>query len=53
MIDALLVLHADTTAVPLSKLLELIDEPAAEPAVMAAVDDLRERALVWGDASCG
>jgi hypothetical protein len=50
-IDALLVLHADTTAVPLSKLLELIDEPAAEPAVTAAVDDLRERALVWGDAS--
>ncbi|BBX00512.1 DNA-binding protein [Mycolicibacterium moriokaense] len=50
-IDALLVLHADTTAVPLSKLLELIDDPSAEVVVTAALEDLRERALVWGDAS--
>jgi hypothetical protein len=50
-IDALLVLHADTTAVPLSKLLELINEPTAEPAVTTAVDDLVQRALVWGDVS--
>ncbi len=50
-IDALLVLQADTTAVPLSKLLELIGDPSVESAVMAAVDDLRERALAWGDAS--
>src|SRR5437868_1051551 len=44
-IDALLVLHADTTAVPLSKLLELIGDSAAESVVTAAVDDLRERVL--------
>lgn len=50
-IDALLVLHADTTAVPLSKLLELIDDASAETAVVTAVDHLRERALVWGDTS--
>ncbi|MBY0289010.1 MAG: helicase-associated domain-containing protein [Mycobacteriaceae bacterium] len=50
-IDALLVLHADTTAVPLSKLLELIGDPSAETVVMGAVENLRERALVWGDDS--
>jgi hypothetical protein len=48
-LDALLVLHADTTAVPLTKLFELIGDRAAENVVTAAVDDLRERALVWGD----
>ena len=48
-IDGLLVLHADTTAVPLSKLLELVGGAGAEATVTAAVDDLRERALVWGD----
>ncbi len=47
-IDALLVLRADTTAVPLSKLLELIGDGGAESVVMGAVEDLRERALVWG-----
>lgn len=50
-IDALLVLRADTTAVPLSKLLELIGNAGAETVVMGAVEDLRERALVWGDDS--
>jgi hypothetical protein len=50
-LDALLVLHADTTAVPLTKLLELIGDRANEETVTAAVDDLRERALVWGDAT--
>lgn len=50
-IDALLVLRADTTAVPLSKLLELIGDGGAESVVMGAVEDLRERALVWGDDS--
>ncbi|MGO4447157.1 helicase-associated domain-containing protein [Mycobacterium sp. 2YAF39] len=50
-IDALLVLHADANAVPLSKLLELIGDSAAEAVVTAAVDDLRERVLVWGDDS--
>ena len=49
-LDALLVLHAETAAVPLTKLVELIGERATEDAVIAAVDDLRERALVWGDA---
>ncbi len=50
-LDALLVLHADTAAVPLTKLLALIGDRAGEDAVTAAVDDLRERALVWGDAT--
>lgn len=48
-LDALLVLHADTAAVPLSKLVALIGDRATENTVTAAVDDLRERALVWGD----
>lgn len=48
-LDALLTLHADTTAIPLTKLHELVDGRASEDAVTAAVDDLRERALVWGD----
>ena len=50
-LDALLVLHADTAAVPLTKLLALIGDRAEEDAVTAAVDDLRERALVWGDSA--
>ncbi|BBZ64392.1 DNA-binding protein [Mycolicibacterium monacense] len=48
-LDALLVLHADTTAVPLTKLFELIGGRADEGAIVVAVDDLRARALVWGD----
>jgi hypothetical protein len=50
-LDALLVLHADTAPVPTSKLLALIDERAPEGDVIDALDDLRERALVWGDAA--
>jgi hypothetical protein len=50
-LDALLVLHADTTAVPLAKLLALIGERADEDTVGVALEDLRERALVWGDSS--
>jgi hypothetical protein len=50
-LDGLLVLHADTAAVPLTKLLALIGERANEDTVTAALDDLRERALVWGDAT--
>jgi len=50
-LDGLLVLHADTAAVPLTKLLALIGERAGEDTVTAAVEDLRERALVWGDAT--
>lgn len=48
-IDALLVLHADTAAVPVTKLVELIGDRAPEEAITTAVDDLRERVLVWGD----
>lgn len=50
-LDALLVLHADTAAVPVTKLMELIGDRAPEAAVNEAVDDLRDRALVWGDAT--
>jgi hypothetical protein len=50
-LDALLVLHADTAAVPLTKLLALIGDRASGSAVTAAIDDLRARALVWGDAT--
>jgi hypothetical protein len=48
-LDALLVLHADTAAVPMTKLLALIGDRVSEDTVTSAVDDLRERALVWGD----
>jgi Helicase conserved C-terminal domain len=48
-IDALLVLHADTAPVPVAKLLTLIGDRAPEPEVLAALDDLKERALAWGD----
>jgi hypothetical protein len=51
LLDGLLVLHADTAAVPLAKLLALVGDRAPESAVAAALDDLRERALVWGDAT--
>ncbi|MBV8862929.1 MAG: helicase-associated domain-containing protein [Mycobacterium sp.] len=49
MIDALLVLHADTAPVQVAKLLALIGDRAPEPDVLDALDDLKERALVWGD----
>lgn len=48
-LDALLVLHADTTTVPVAKLVALIGERADEPSVLTALADLRERALAWGD----
>jgi Helicase conserved C-terminal domain len=48
-IDALLVLHADSEPVSITKLLALIDGRAPEPDVFDALDDLKERALVWGD----
>ncbi|HZE14578.1 MAG TPA: DNA-binding protein, partial [Mycobacterium sp.] len=48
-IDALLVLHADTAGVPVAKLLTLIGERAPEADVARALEDLKERALVWGD----
>ncbi|BBU21375.1 helicase-associated domain-containing protein [Mycobacterium xenopi] len=49
LIDALLVLHADTAPVPVAKLLTLIGARAPEAEVLAALNDLKERALVWGD----
>jgi hypothetical protein len=48
-LDALLVLHAEVTAVPVAKLVALIGERADENALLTALDDLRARALVWGD----
>lgn len=50
-IDALLTLHADTTAVTFSELTGVLGERADSRAVAGAVDDLMERALVWGDTS--
>jgi len=48
-IDALLVLQADTAPVPVAKLLTLIGDRAPEAEVLDALDDLKDRALVWGD----
>ena len=48
-LDAMLTLHAETTAVTVTELSELLGERADGAAVHAAVDALRERALVWGD----
>ncbi|MCG5431158.1 helicase C-terminal domain-containing protein [Mycobacterium sp. MYCO198283] len=50
-IDALLVLQADTAAVPLTKLHALIGDRAPRDAVADAVEALRDRALVWGEDS--
>ena len=50
-LDALLVLQADTTPVPTAKLLALIGDRAPEADVVGALDDLRRRALVWGEAT--
>jgi hypothetical protein len=50
-LDALLVLQADTTPVPTAKLLALIGDRAPHADVVAALDDLRQRTLVWGDAA--
>ena len=49
-IDALLVLQADTAPAPVAKLLTLIGDRAPETDVLAALEDLKARALVWGDA---
>src|SRR6185312_13471420 len=50
-LDALLLLHAESEAVPLTKLFASFGERGAEKQLTAAVDDLRARALVWGDAA--
>ena len=48
-IDALLVLQADTAPVPVAKLLTLIGDRAPEAEVLDALADLKARALAWGD----
>lgn len=48
-LDALLVLRADAEPVPTAKLLALIGDRAPEGDVLDAVDDLRQRVLVWGE----
>ena len=48
-LDALLVLQADAGGVPFAKLVALIGERAPEAAITEALDDLRDRALAWGD----
>ena len=48
-LDALLLLRADGETVPLAKLVALIGARAGEDDLSAAVDDLKARALVWGD----
>ncbi|MEB3979969.1 helicase-associated domain-containing protein [Mycobacterium sp. 663a-19] len=50
-LDALLVLQADTAPVPTAKLLALIGDRAPEADVLRALDDLRQRALVWGESA--
>lgn len=48
-LDGLLVLHADASAVPSSLLVDLVGGRAPRAAIADALDDLRDRALVWGD----
>ncbi|OBG46837.1 DNA-binding protein [Mycobacterium alsense] len=50
-LDALLVLQADSAPVPTAKLVALIGDRAPEADVVGALDDLRQRALVWGEAA--
>lgn len=48
-LDALVVLQAESAPVPVAKLLALIGERALQFDVIAALDDLKQRALAWGD----
>ncbi|WP_183468054.1 helicase-associated domain-containing protein [Mycolicibacterium iranicum] len=48
-LDALLTLHAETTTATFGELAELFGERADHADLRAAVDDLCDRALVWGD----
>jgi hypothetical protein len=48
-LDALLLLRADGELVRPAKLIALIGDRADEVDVNAAVDDLKARALIWGD----
>jgi len=52
-IDALLVLEADTATVAVADLLTLIGERAPAAAVTEALTDLIERALCWGSPETG
>ncbi len=49
-LDALFDLDAEERAVPVADLLGLVADRAPHADVLAALADLRERALVWGDA---
>lgn len=48
-LDALLLAHADTVAVPADRLPALLGQRAPEADIRAALADLATRALVWGD----
>ena len=48
-VDALLVLHADTAAVPVTKLATLLGDRMTETDLNTALQTLRQRAIVWGD----
>lgn len=50
LLDGLLTLGADHDFVPVEVLIGLAGKDASRAAVQAALADLRERALVWGDA---
>ncbi|MGF2945600.1 helicase-associated domain-containing protein, partial [Mycobacterium sp. Lab-001] len=50
-LDALLVLQADSMPVPSAKLLALIGDRAPQADAIAALDALKERALAWGEAA--
>ncbi|MBJ7341057.1 helicase-associated domain-containing protein [Mycolicibacterium sp.] len=50
-LDALLVLKADGGGVPVTELVTLIGDRATPEDVHTALDDLRARALAWGDAA--
>ena len=48
-LDALLLLRADRTPVPAAQAVGLLESRAPAAAVLATLDGLRERALLWGD----
>jgi hypothetical protein len=48
-IDTLLVLHAESAPVTVTKLFALIGDRVRQTDVVGALDDLTHRALVWGD----
>lgn len=48
-LDALLVLRADQSAIPVGEVVGMIGDRAPQAQVHAALQDLRDRALMWGD----